>query len=127
VPSLFSAGQQQHIGQVPSLFSAGQQQHIGQPPLLLADGCAASSIGAAVQSDQASMTTASTDAALTAGQQCMGFSMVLQLHAAVQQCDGARVAALCSTPAAAQLSHNVVCELLHAAAGQLSHMRPFLA
>jgi hypothetical protein len=123
---LFSADQQQHTGRFPSLFSADQQQDTGQPPLLLTDGCAASSIGAAVRSDQASSTTASTDAALTTGQEFVRFSLVLQRHAAVLQRDGARVAALCSCLGAGQLSHTEVRDLLHAAVGVLSHTRLFL-
>jgi hypothetical protein len=111
-------------------ISAGQQQNIGQPPMLLADGSAAVDIGAAAQSDQAGTNTASIDAAVTAGQQCVGSpseQLVLQLHAAVQQRDGARVAALCSCPAAGQLSKTMVHELLLAAAGEVPATRLFLA
>jgi hypothetical protein len=108
--------------------SAGQQQHVGQSLLIFDDGAAAvGASGAAVASEQK---TASTDAALTASQQCMGSpseQLLLQLHAAVQRRDGARAAALCSCPAAAQLSHSTVRELLLAAAGELPPKRLFIA
>jgi hypothetical protein len=68
--------------------------------------------------------------ALTASQQCLGSpseQLLLQLHAAVQRHDGARAAALCSCPAAGQLSHSAVRELLLAAAGELPPTRLFLA